>query len=76
MVRDHLKPGGVFVLYNFYRQPWLVDRLGGMLAETFGRPSIVSSFDDGWEIGAVLANGPGLSGDLGSSDPAPRSCRP
>ena len=64
-VKAHLKPGGIFVLYNFYRQPWLVDRLGGMLADTFGRPSIVSSFDDGWEIGAVLANGPGLSGGLG-----------
>ena len=36
-----------------------------MLADTFGRPTIVSRFDDGWEIGAVLANGPGLSGALG-----------
>ena len=43
---------------------WLVDRLGGMLADTFGRPTIVSRYDGG-EIGAVLANGPGLSGGLG-----------
>ena len=64
-VRDHLKPDGMFVLYNFYREEWLVDRLGSMLVETFGRPTMVSRFDDGWEIGAVLANGPGLSGALG-----------
>ncbi|HEX2577001.1 MAG TPA: hypothetical protein VHK88_11680, partial [Aquihabitans sp.] len=24
--RDHLEPGGVFAMYNFYREPWLVDR--------------------------------------------------
>ena len=29
--RDHLKPGGAFAMYNFYREDWLVDRLAGTL---------------------------------------------
>jgi hypothetical protein len=46
--RDHLKPGGAFTMYNYYREPWLVDRLAGTLFEAFGhRPcldfSIVNS---------------------------------
>ena len=35
-VRDHLAPGGIFVMYNWYDQPWLVERLGGMLGTVFG----------------------------------------
>ena len=27
--RDHLKPGGVFSLYNYYRTKWLIDRYAG-----------------------------------------------
>ncbi len=30
-VRDHLSDQGVFVLYNYYRQPWLVTKLANML---------------------------------------------
>jgi len=33
--RDHLKPGGVFAMYNYYRSPWLLDRLGGTLRQVF-----------------------------------------
>ena len=35
-VRDHLAPGGIFVLYNFYREPWLVQKMAGMLQTSFG----------------------------------------
>ena len=38
--RDHLNPGGAFSMYNFYREPWLLDRLGGTLAGRV-RPSAV-----------------------------------
>jgi SAM-dependent methyltransferase len=39
--RDHLKPGGAFSMYNFYREAWLVDRLAGTLTEAFGhRPCL------------------------------------
>ncbi|GAA3228578.1 spermidine synthase [Actinocorallia longicatena] len=34
--RDHLKPGGAFSMYNFYRERWLVDRLAGTADKVFG----------------------------------------
>lgn len=36
--RDHLAPGGAFSMYNFYRQTWLVNRLGSTMDQTFGHP--------------------------------------
>ena len=39
--RAHLKSGGAFSMYNFYRQQWLVDRLGGTLATAFGHAPCV-----------------------------------
>ncbi|MEX1046492.1 MAG: spermidine synthase, partial [Actinomycetota bacterium] len=53
--RDHLKPGGVFAMYNYYREPWLVDRLAGTLQDAFGTTPCVDSY--GREAGglAVLA---------------------
>ncbi|MPZ89501.1 MAG: spermidine synthase [Nitriliruptorales bacterium] len=39
--REHLSPGGVFAMYNFYRQDWLIDRLAGTLEQAYGhRPCI------------------------------------
>ena len=35
-VKAHLKPGGVFVMYNSYRQGWLVDRLRVLAEGVFG----------------------------------------
>ena len=40
-IRRVLKPGGLFVAYNFYRQGWLVGRLREMMAGAFGRPPLV-----------------------------------
>ncbi len=38
--RDHLAPGGTFVMYNYY-QPFLLDRYATALDETFGsRPCV------------------------------------
>src|SRR5262249_32791578 len=36
-VRDHLKPRGVMVLYNYFREKWLVDRLANTVATVFGQ---------------------------------------
>jgi hypothetical protein len=33
----HLRPHGAFGMYNYYREPWLVDRLAGELQATYGR---------------------------------------
>lgn len=45
--REHLKPGGSFALYNYYREPWLIDRLALTAEETFGhRPCVDLSGDE------------------------------
>ncbi len=36
-IKKRLKPGGVFVMYNYFRQGWIVSRLEGMLEGTFGK---------------------------------------
>ena len=44
---DHLTPGGVFAMYNFYRESWLVDRLAGTLQLVFGQTPCVD------EVGSI-----------------------
>ena len=39
--RAHLKPGGAFSMYNFYREQWLVDRLAGTVVTAFGHAPCV-----------------------------------
>lgn len=40
--KEHLKPGGSFAMYNYYRQDWLVDRYANTIAEVFDQPPCVS----------------------------------
>ena len=35
-IQRRLKPGGLFVMYNYFRQGWIVSRLDTMLQSTFG----------------------------------------
>ncbi|MEY2511052.1 MAG: hypothetical protein QOE26_1815 [Verrucomicrobiota bacterium] len=58
--RDALAPNGVLVLYNYYREPWLVEKLASMVGRVFGRESYVSTYG-GQGRGAVIVNGPRLS---------------
>lgn len=47
--RAHLNSGGVFAMYNYYRERWLVDRFAGTLAGVFGRdPCIDAITQPGW----------------------------
>ena len=39
--RDHLKPDGVFSLYNYYREGWLIDRYAGTARDVFGHDPCV-----------------------------------
>ena len=49
---EHLNPGGVFVMYNFYREQWLADRLAGTLASVLGEPPCFDlGTDQGGEVG-------------------------
>jgi hypothetical protein len=57
-VRDHLGPNGVFVLYNFYREPWLVEKMAGMLQQSFGTTPIVRLYPEFGGTAATLADGP------------------
>jgi SAM-dependent methyltransferase len=55
-----LAPDGTFVMYNFYREEWLIERLAGTLEEAFGqRPCVVSVGDESRL--ALLAVGPETS---------------
>ncbi len=54
-VREHLSSDGIFVLYNYYRDPWLVAKIGSMLEETFGHRPLVSTYA---AHKATLAAGP------------------
>ena len=42
-IKARLKPGGVFAMYNFYRQGWVVGRLDRMARSTFGAEPLVFS---------------------------------
>jgi SAM-dependent methyltransferase len=42
-VRRRLKPGGTFVMYNYFRQSWIVARLSQGLQEVFGdEPTVLT----------------------------------
>ena len=42
-VRAKVKPGGLFVMYNYYRQGWIVARLAKMAETVFGvKPVVIS----------------------------------
>jgi hypothetical protein len=64
-VRDRLGPDGVFVLYNFYREDWLPQKIGAMLEDSFGGPPIVRQYGN---TAATLAAGP-LIDSLGGAAP-------
>src|SRR5215831_18538213 len=58
--RAHLTNDGAIVLYNYYRQDWLLRKLAGMLETAFGQPPFAESFG-GWGRAGVLVDGPRLS---------------
>jgi SAM-dependent methyltransferase len=72
-VRDHLKPGGVFVLYNYYREPWLVAKLADMLATTFGHQPLIRRYEGAVASMAALAAGPAVAELGGRPPPGDRS---
>jgi spermidine synthase len=68
-VRDHLSPRGAMVLYNYFREKWLVDRLANTAAEVFGRDPLGHVHQDRAYLGVMLS-GPRLS-ELASPPPLP-----
>jgi hypothetical protein len=53
--REHLAPGGAFSMYNFYREPWLVDRLAGTMTEVFGHEPCLLSNPEAISLAVMVA---------------------
>ena len=53
--RDHLKPGGAFAMYNYYRETWLVDRLAGTLEQAFGHTPCVDVNPQSGQQAVIIA---------------------
>jgi Spermine/spermidine synthase domain len=68
-VRDRLSPRGVMVLYNYFREKWLVDRLANTSAAVFGRDPLGHVHQDRAYLAVMLA-GPRLA-ELASPPPLP-----
>ena len=60
-VRDRLKPDGVLIVYNYFRKPWLVDRLANTAARAFGDEPIVHGHAAKVYLAVIMA-GPRLRG--------------
>lgn len=69
-IRQRLSPGGVFVIYNHFRMPFVVDKIRAMAREAFGQEPFVSVYSTRQPDGsmapangfpAIVAVGPGLS---------------
>jgi spermidine synthase len=58
--RNRLGNDGALVLYNYYRQNWLIDKLGGMVETVFQSPPYVTTYGE-WGRAAVLIAGPRLN---------------
>jgi SAM-dependent methyltransferase len=54
-VRDHLKPDGLLVIYNYFRERWLVDRLANTAATAFGKEPHVHVHEARGYLGVLLA---------------------
>ena len=65
-VRDRLGPDGVFVLYNFYREDWLPQKIAAMLEDSFDGAPIVRQHGG---TAATLAAGPLIDSLNGASPP-------
>ena len=61
-VRDHLADDGAFVMYNYYREPWLVAKLGSMLRDTFGETAARQDLFGRRRLGGVAGGGAGGRG--------------
>lgn len=65
--KRHLGPDGLLVMYNFYRQEWLLAKIGGTVGEVFGTPAYVDSAGAGRLFLAVVADGRKLADIKGPS---------
>ncbi|MFE3449054.1 spermidine synthase [Nonomuraea sp. NPDC059194] len=53
--RAHLKPGGAFSMYNYYRESWLVDRLAATMQNAFGHKPCVDVVSQAGQQAVITA---------------------
>src|SRR6266702_2036865 len=58
--RTRLTNNGILVLYNYYRDDWLVQKLANMAGHAFNQEPFVSTYG-GWGRAAVIMVGPRLT---------------
>src|SRR5436305_4359686 len=58
--RTHLTANGLVVLYNYYREQWLVEKLADMAGNAFHQEPLVTTYG-GWGRAAVIMVGPRLT---------------
>lgn len=54
--KEHLTPDGVFAMYNYYRENWLIDRLAGTAAAAFDHVPCVDTFNGAQAVVTVALN--------------------
>jgi SAM-dependent methyltransferase len=59
--RQHLRSGGSFAMYNYYREQWLIDRLAGTLDAAYGHAPCLDSVGGEGRL-AVLSIGREVDG--------------
>ena len=57
LVKNHLTDHGLFTLYNYYREEWLIDKISAMTTHVFGYSPVVMRFVNG-ATAAVIMTGP------------------
>jgi SAM-dependent methyltransferase len=71
-IKQKLKPNGIFAMYNFYRQGWVVGRLAKLAEQVFGREPVVLSLPYQSEITPERNQGSRLTLLLVGSEPSAR----
>ena len=62
--KAHLAPDGVFTLVNYFREPFVADRLAGTIAEVFGTAPCLTILGDEGHLASLIV----------STDPTAVSC--
>ncbi|HUD19979.1 MAG TPA: spermidine synthase [Patescibacteria group bacterium] len=55
LVKQHLTPDGLFVLYNYYREQWLIDRIALMIHDVFGQNPLLLTYGDTGKAATFMA---------------------
>ena len=57
LAKDHLSPQGLLVLYNSYREDWLIDKIATTLTNVFGESPYILTSNDTYKS-AIFLSGP------------------